>query len=184
MATPLDTGLLNVFEGVFPFLFVLVVVWVVLLRVKPFSDNKFFAVLIAFLFALVTMFSPIAIKTINKMAPWFVLLFIAIVFVLIVYQAFGIPESSIIGVITGSEHGTDFAWTMLSIILFIILGSLFTVLSEEKITLRPIENVSLEEQSAGAWFVGVLTHPKVLGFMVIMLIAMFTLQRLVASEGK
>ncbi|MBI4141578.1 hypothetical protein HY484_01490, partial [Candidatus Woesearchaeota archaeon] len=138
MATLLDIGLIKGFSSIFPFLFVLVIMWAVLLRIKLFSENKAFAAMVAFLFAIAIMFSPIAVKTINLMAPWFVLLFVAIIFVLIVYQSFGISESTILGLFTGdkSTYGTEFFWVMLSIIGIIILGSLFTVLSEEGIEFR------------------------------------------------
>ena len=102
MATLLDIGLLKGFSSIFPFLFVLVVMWAIMLRVKMFSSNKALAAMIAFLAAVAAMLSPIAIKTINLMAPWFVLLFIAIIFVMIVYQTFGIGEDKIVEI--GRAH--------------------------------------------------------------------------------
>lgn len=178
MATLLDIGLLKGFSSIFPFLFVLVVMWAILLRVKMFSSNKSFAAMVAFLAAIAVMFSPIAIKTINLMAPWFVLLFIGIVFVMITYQVFGIKEEAIIGVLTGTNYGENFGWAMFAIVGLIILGSLFTVLTEEKIEFRAGENVTLADQTPMQYFTGIVTHPKVLGFIVIMLIALFTMQRL------
>lgn len=183
MATLLDIGLLKGFSSIFPFLFTLVIAWAILIRFKLFSDNKAFAGMVAFLMAVAIMFSPIAIKTINLMAPWFVLLFVAVVFVMIVYQAFGIGEDKIISVLTGSEYGPDFAWTIIAIVLVILLGSLFTVLSEEKVQFRAGTNVSIEDQTPLQYGLGILSHPKILGFIVIMLIAVFTLQRLLVKEG-
>ncbi len=178
MATLLDIGLLKGFSSIFPFLFVLVVMWAVLLRVKLFSSNKAFAAMVAFLAAIAVMFSPIAIKTINLMAPWFVLLFIGIVFVMITYQVFGIKEDAILGVLTGQAYGENFGWAMLAIVGLIMLGSLFTVLTEENVQFRAGENVTLTDQTPIQYFTGIVTHPKVLGFIVIMLIALFTMQRL------
>ena len=183
MATLLDIGLLKGFSSIFPFLFVLVILWAVFLRFHIFKDNKAFAAMLAFLFAVAVMFSPIAVKTINLMAPWFVLLFMAIVFVMITYQAFGIKEESILNVITGSEFGGDFAWTMLAIVGIILLGSFFTVLSEEGVQLRPGTNISIEQQTSIQYGLGILTHPKILGFMVVMLIAVFTVQQLMDKKG-
>lgn len=177
MATFLDVGLLKTFSSVFPFLFVLVLMWVVLMRVKYFSANKAFAAFIAFLFAVVALVSPILVKTINLMAPWFVLLFLVIVFVMIVYQAFGIKEDQILGVITG-EYSVEFAWTILAVVGMIILGSLFFVLEEEGIELRPGANVTVEDMSLVQWSVSLFSNPKILGFIAIMLIAIFTVQRL------
>lgn len=181
MATILDIGILKSFSGIFPFLFALVITWAVLMRAKFFADNKAFAAIIAFLFAVATMFSTVAIKTINLMAPWFVLLFLAIVLIMVVYQAFGIQESQILGVITG-QYGTEFAWVIIVILGLIITGSLFTVLAEEKIELRAAAGVTVEQMTPAQWGLSVLTHPKVLGFMAVMLIAMFTIQQLLARE--
>ncbi|MBI4141266.1 hypothetical protein HY485_05510 [Candidatus Woesearchaeota archaeon] len=184
MATLLDIGLIKGFSSIFPFLFVLVITWAILLRVKLFAENKAFATMIAFLFAIAIMFSPIATKTINLMAPWFVLLFVAIVFVLIVYQSFGVSEATILGLVTGKDahYGAEFFWTLLSIIIVILLGSLFTVLSEEGIDFRAGANVSLAQQTPLQYGISMLTHPKILGFIIVMLIAVFTIQRLVSEE--
>lgn len=184
MATLLDIGLIQGFSSIFPFLFVLVVLWAVLLRVKLFSENKAFAAMVAFLFAIASMFSPIVVKTINLMAPWFVLLFVAIIFIMMVYQAFGIKEESMLGLFVGdkSTYGAEFFWTMMAIIGIILLGSLFTVLSEEGIEFRAGENLSVQDMTPLQYGLATLTHPKVLGFIVVMLIAVFTMQRLLAKE--
>lgn len=181
MATPLDIGLFQSFSSLFPFLFVLVITWAVMMRVEILKVNKAFAAMIAVLFALVTLVSPIAIKTINLMAPWFVLLFLAIVLVMIVYQTFGVTQTTILTVLQGT-YAPEFAWVMIVIVGAIIAGSLFTVLSEEKVEFRAGANVTAEQMTPMQWGLQVLTHPKVLGFIAVMLIAMFTIQRLL-DEG-
>ena len=67
---------------------------------------------------------------------------------------------------------------MLAIVGLILVGSLFTVLSEEKVQFRAAEGVAISEQTSMQYFTGIVTHPKVLGFIVIMLIALFTMQRI------
>lgn len=192
MATPLDVGLLQKFDVIFPFMFVLVLVYAILSRLAAFKDKHAIAFLIAFILAIMTLLSRIAVRTINLMAPWFVLLFIFIILVMIAYQAFGISEKSIIDVITGKEYGGTFAYWILALVLIIGIGSLATVISEEKgFTKLGAENattpVGVGEGQYPAEQVGfwqTIVHPKVLGMVLILMIALFTINKLASSPEK
>ena len=187
MATPLDIGLLQKFDVIFPFLLVLVLGYVVLTRISWFKENHAIAFILSFALAVLTIFNPVVIKTINMMAPWFVLVFVFMLLIFMAYTAFGIKEETILATITGAEYGKDFGFWVLAIVLIIGIGSLTTVISEEQgftplttdgnATLVP-EGASVEE--AGFW--QTLFHPKVLGLALILLIAMFTIQRLAAKN--
>ena len=193
MATPLDIGILQNVQIIFPFLLILVVVFAALTRIQPFKDKPAFAALLAFILAIMSLFSRVVVKTINLMGPWFVLLILFAILVIIAYQSFGIEEKTILGVLTGKEYGIDFSYWMLAIVLIIGLGSLFTVLAEEKGGVpgpgTPGETggtklvASLNQtggQSGAFW--NTLFHPKVLGLALIFLIAMFTVQKLTKKE--
>jgi cytosine/uracil/thiamine/allantoin permease len=184
MATPLDVGLLQKFDIIFPFIFVLVIVYAFLTRTEWFKEKQGIALMIAFVLGVMTLFSSIAIKTINKMAPWFILLIVFAILLILAYQAMGVGEKTILDVITSKEHGTTIAWWVLSLMLMIGLGSLSAVVSEEvKFTqLAEGENATIitgEGEQVGFW--ATLFHPKVLGLALILLIAMFTIQKLAAK---
>lgn len=190
MATPLDIGLLQKFDIVFPFILVLVVVYAVLARTEIFKEKQGIAFLLGFVMAVMTLFSSIAIKTINRMAPWVVLLIVFCILLLVAYQAMGIGEGKVIEVITGKEYGNTFAYWMLALLLIIALGSLTSVVSEEKqftalaaggnMTAAQAAAARGESEEVGFW--GTLFHPKVLGLALILLIAMFTIQKLASKS--
>ncbi|MBI4450630.1 hypothetical protein HY642_01530 [Candidatus Woesearchaeota archaeon] len=177
MATPLD--LLGAFSGLFPFLFVLVLVFAVLTRIKPFSERVVMAGLLSVILAVMTSFSGVAVKTINRAAPYFVLLFFFIIFALMVYQLFGIEEKKIAEIVTGEKWGTDVFYWMLALILIISIGSLTSVLSEEKsIIAGGNQTVAAAGDVGTGGFVAVITHPKVLGMALVLLTASFTIKYL------
>ena len=190
MVTLLDIGLLKAFEWVFPFLLVLVIGGAVLSRVLWFKENPALAWGIALILAVMTMFSRIAVKTIMLMAPWFVLLFVFSIFMLVAYMTFGIKEERILDVITGEtpgRYGGTFAYWILALVLIIGLGSLSTVISEEvrfkelreaRITPEGLDITDFEPEEEKAGFFATITHPKVLGLALILLIAFFTIQKM------
>lgn len=183
MATPLDTGLLQKFDVIFPFLFVLVVVYAALSRLTWFKEKPVFCFIIAFALGVMTLFSNVVVKTINMMAPWFVLLFIFMILVFMAYVAFGVKEETILDTITKGRYATDFGWWVLALVLIIGIGSLAAVISEEK----GFMGLSGEETAAGAEQVGfwaTITHPKVLGLALLLLVAMFTIQKMAVAPKK
>lgn len=184
MATPLDVGLLQKFDVIFPFIFVLVIVYAVLARTEWFKEKQGVAFMLAFLLAIMTLFSSIAIKTINRMAPWFILVVVFGILVILAYQAMGISEKHVLETITGKEYGGTFAWWVLALMLIIGFGSLTSVVSEEQqfTKLAAGENatqVTGEGEAVGFW--ATLFHPKVLGLGLILLIAMFTIRHLASK---
>ena len=189
MATPLDVGLLQKFDVIFPFLLILVFAFIILTRISWFKENKAIAFIISFTLAVLALFNPVVVKTINMMAPWFVLLFIFMLLVFMAYVAFGVKEETIIETITTGEYAKDFGYWILAIVLIIGLGSLSTVISQEKgfqpLTTEENATVVVPEgagaEEAGFW--ETLFHPKVLGLVLILLIALFTIQRLATSSS-
>lgn len=186
--TFLDIGVFPFFAILWPFLFVTVISFAFLSKMKVLGDNKAIHAMIAFFLGLVTLFSSIAVKTINLMAPWFVLLFVFGIFVLMIYMSFGISEKQILDVIYTGGEATTFGWWVLAIALIIGIGSLSAVISEEtgftklggkEVVITPEGEVA-QVETAG--FFAVLTHPKVLGFVLVMLIGMFTISKMVQKS--
>jgi uncharacterized membrane protein len=146
---------------------------------KWFEEKQAFAFILAFALAIMTLLSPIAIRTINMMAPWFILLLIFGLFMLIAYQTFGVPEATITEIITKSPHAKEFAWWIIAIALIIGIGSLATVISQREGFVSKLGEPTAEivpTEETGFW--QTIMHPKVLGFVLLFLIAMFTISKL------
>ncbi|MBW3018737.1 hypothetical protein KY329_00950 [Candidatus Woesearchaeota archaeon] len=181
MATFLDIGALQHFQGLFPFLLVLVLAYAIFSK-TVFKDKPGVSALLAFILAILTLTSGIAQKTINLMAPWFVIFLIFGILILIAFMSFGIEEKSIKDVLTGSKYGRQFFWWVLGIMIIIGFGSLFAVVNEE-IDITQLHALGTNTTSAGtggaeAGFWGSLFDPKVLGMVVVLLVAYFTVSQL------
>jgi len=184
MVTPLDISALQQFSGIFPFLLVLVLIYAILTRTEWFKEKQGMAALIAVIAAIMTLFSGIAIKTINLMAPWFVLFVIFGVLLILAYMAFGIDKDTIFKTITGVEYGGAFGFWVLAIMLIIGVGSLFTVVNEEvgfrKLTAENGSAVERPSEEFGFW--QTLFHPKILGMLLVLLVAFFTIGKMTSGE--
>ena len=190
MASVLDLSGLAFFQRLWPFLLVLVVVYSALGLVDMFKENKGARAFIAFLLAIFASTYSIAWKTLNLAAPWFVLLMFLIIFLLIAYQIFGVSHKHIVGVVTGKEYGRTFGYWILALILIITIGSLSSVISSEKKFTSLVEGgTGTEGQtttttggqavSEQTGFFATLSNSKVLGMILVMLVAFFTIANLV-----
>jgi hypothetical protein len=189
MATPLDLGLLQNVGAIFPFLLVLVLSYAVMAKTNIFGDNKGVYMFVAFVLAIVTLFSPLAVSAINRMAPWFVLLLVFSVFLLLSFQAFGVESKTITSIITGKEYGNTFFYWVITIVLLIAIGSITSVVSEHK-GFGALSGENSTTESSGATpgneqvgFFQTIFHPKVLGMALLLLIAMFTVRNLASQES-
>ncbi|TKJ17571.1 hypothetical protein CEE44_03490 [Candidatus Woesearchaeota archaeon B3_Woes] len=178
MATFLDMGLLNKFELIFPFLFILVIVWGILSYSKFLGDNKFVHSLVALLLALVVLFSDASREIINLFAPWFVIIFIFVVFILISVKMFGATDSEIAEAMAGKYNWI--AWTLGSIFLLIFILSIINVRVWDEDTEDSASMIKEGDAGKGGLggFFATLRHPSVLGMLLILFIATFTIQKL------
>jgi hypothetical protein len=181
MATPLDLGLLDRFGAIFPFLFVLVIVYAILSKIQVFGDRKGLDALIAFLVAVLVLFSDTVKKSIVMMAPWFVLFFFLLIFLAIGYMMLGAKEGDFTAAM---QNYPSIVYWVLAICLIIWIGSITTVISQKggigaagsQVINETTGEVSDQNQQNAFW--ATITHPKVLGLALILLIATFTVQRL------
>jgi len=182
MATPLDITALKQFSGIFPFLLVLVLVYAVLSMTDWFKEKKAWAALIAIIAAFMTLMSPIAIKTVNMMAPWFVLFVVFAILFILAFMMFGYKQEDITKFVTEGEFGIGI-WVM-SIIIIIGVGSLVAVVNEEVGFAKLAgENVTAAERPTGEFgFWQTIFHPKILGMVLILLVAFFTIRQMTKIE--
>ncbi|MBI2565318.1 hypothetical protein HYV79_05045 [Candidatus Woesearchaeota archaeon] len=185
MVTPLDLTGLKYFENLFTFLFVIVLTFVVLTRFDLFKEKNGFAALISLFLAVMTMLFPIAVRTLTLAAPWFVLVFLLSVLVLLCYSAFGVEQTKIMTILTDSEYSQAFAWWIIGISLIIIIGSVSKAISEQEGFLKLTQGERLEKlppEEAG--FFATILHPKMLGLILLLLVALFTIKQLAEGSSR
>jgi hypothetical protein len=189
MATFLDIGLLQHFQVIFPFIFVFATVFAILEFIKPFGKETDTGIhsLIAICIAGMLLFSPQMIEMINFMAPWFVLLLIFILFILMMFRFAGTPEKSVIAVMSKWD---TLHWFILIFGIIVIVAAMGKVygpgllsLSSNGTAAQNIANAtpkSPETFGENVW--AVLFHPKVVGMLFILLIASFTIRIMAGGE--
>jgi len=182
MATPLDISVLKQFSGAFAFLFVLVMVYAILSSLPWFNDKKNVVAILAGLAAILTLFSNVAIKTINLMAPWFVLFMIFIFLVILAFMLLGVKQEEIAHAVKEGQFALGY-WVF-AIILIIGIASLVAVLNEETGGLQKLGAKNVTGGSAGTQgsFWETIFHPKILGLALVMLIALFTIKQMTSIE--
>lgn len=184
MVTLLDSGLLGTLAPILSLLFVMAVVFGVLSMTKLFGDNKGIHILIAFILGVLVLLMPNVNQVIMTMMPWFTFLFIFIVFLLLIYKIFGATDSDISGFLKAER---TVGWLIVIVALIIVGGSLAKVYGEKllPVTTGPgtegvaVEGVAGAPSTTTGTFGGNLAaaffHPKILGFGLIMLIAVFAM---------
>ena len=189
MATFLDISLLEHFKVIFPILFTFTVVYALLQYVKFLGDNKAIHAIIALVIAISVSFSDIIVATINKMVPWFILLFIFILFGLLAYKSVGFSDEQIMSALTARPQRWIIMWIGF-IALGIFLASLTSEVSERGgIGVYGVENTTVETASSGEApqqteeFYKTMFHPKILGVMFLLILMMFTITRLVVPPS-
>ncbi|MCK4589783.1 MAG: hypothetical protein KAT77_05025 [Nanoarchaeota archaeon] len=178
MATFLDVGLLNYFSIIFPALLVFAVVFALLTTTKVLGTNKSINAIIAVVLGFMVLLSEDIVKVINFMAPWFVLIFIFVVLLVLVYRTAGATEKDMTEFIRTDR---SVKWAIFAVGVIIFLAALGTVLGQN---IGPYlqENATIEEiqsgVATGSWeqnITATLFHPKILGVIMVLVIAVFTI---------
>lgn len=183
MVTLLDSGLLGTLAPILSLLFVMAVVFGVLSMTKLFGDNKGIHILIAFILGVLVLLMPNVNQVITIMMPWFTFLFIFIVFLLLIYKIFGATDSDISGFLKAER---TLGWLIVIVALIIVGGSLAKVYGEKllPVTTGPAAEGVIEGGAAapstttgtfGGNLAAAFFHPKILGFGLIMIIAVFAM---------
>jgi len=181
MATFLDIGFLEKFSVIFPFLLALVVIYGILSYSKLFGDNKTVHILIALFVSMMLLLSDSVRQIINLMAPWFVLLFLFMVFLIIIFKVIGVTDSEILSTVKDPKY-QFVIWWFVAIAIVIAVGSLSSVTFKGGVpagvtnTTSERSEASTEKGESAFW--NTLFHPKILGLALIFLIAVFTISRL------
>lgn len=183
MATLFDLGLLEYFSSIFLFLFVLVVIYGILEVVKIVGENKGLNALIALCIAVFATFATKPRMIIQGIIPWFALLFIFGMFVMVAMRfIFGESADAMFKQMLGGDTGAGW-WILIG------AGTILLVVFSSAVgpDLTPgMDNTTVIEggggsgsTSTGNWQSNVLNtlyHPKILGTVVILVIALFAIK--------
>lgn len=178
MATILDLGALKAFDKLFTFILVTIIIYAFLSKTEYFKDERrVFAAIIALVVGVLTLTSGIAIQTVNLMAPWFVLLIIFAMFMMLAFMMFGFSLDDIKKFVESGNFGVG-NWIMWLVVI-IGIGSLVYVWDQQAGfgAMTQSGNVTAEQaktQDYGFW--QTLFHPKILGMALVLLVAFFTIK--------
>ena len=185
-------GALEDFSAIFIFILVLAVLYGLLQYTKIFGGSKPLHAVIAFVIALLFLFSQNAGEVVKIITPWFVLLFAFILFLMVGIKMFGATKEVDIDFLTMINQHSNVSYWILAIALVIVVGAIATVYSQpgevlaERGEAGPVADASSAQGEAGSvglgGFFGTITHPKVLGVIVILLIGSFTIRYMTRQE--
>jgi hypothetical protein len=190
MPSLLDIGLLDQSSLIFAFIFVWVIVYGVLVYTKWLGDDKhnIYAVM-ALAVALLTIFTPSILGVITNIVPWFVLLLIVLVFLIILLMSLGFTKDHITTTLRSKEWSATVVLWVIILVAIIVLSGVGKAFfdpqgpgqEETETTIDPDTGLTtrgdVESEGSGALF-ATLFHPKVLGLILVMLIGVFLLQQL------
>ena len=181
MATVLDASLLGLLAPVFAIIFVFLIVYVVLTGSKVLGDNKGIHALMAISVAFFVALSPQITRTIVFMTPWFVLMIIFIIFLFIIGKFAGMESEGILGTFGGQQGAF---WWVIFFSGLILVFALSNTFGQQLLDKSGGANVTAAPgpQSAFAGNVSAtLLNPEVLGLLLILIIASFTVRLM--TEG-
>ncbi len=191
MATLIDVGFLNNFAEVFMFLLIFTVLYGSLTKIDFFKlgdKGKGLHAITAVTFALLTLINSNVTAMIKTMVPWFFVLFLFLILIIMSTMLFGVSNDQMVKVISKSEA---YSWIIIfgAIILLFSLGAGFgqQLLEEQPGVNDTISNsvgttggtnfgsdVSTNTGSYQSDLVRTIFHPKVLGLMLLGIIGLIT----------
>jgi len=169
MATFLDVSGLEYFSSFFVFIFVWLGIYAILAYSKI-VQNKSISILIGLLIGVFVLFSPTATGAIQYIAPWFAVVLIFIMLAGLVIKSFGA---------TDLEAYSSLRGVLLVIVVIVLVVGVLSYVREQ--TVVPGDNETSAEwdyKKTGT----LLFHPKVLGMLFILLIAVFTIALLAGKQ--
>jgi len=184
MATFLDIGLLEHFNIIIYVVFIFVLLYAILSITKILGDNKNLSAMLALALAFILALSGPTRDLIKFVTPtFFVFIFFAF-FAILIYKFMGASDKDVLSIM-GTKSGTR--GFILIIILIIILSSLGKIFFTEPATSDVNETTAANASSVGtrgeSALTATLTHPKVLGLVLILIIGAYAMYYLSMTPG-
>jgi hypothetical protein len=159
------------FTPVFTFLFIWVLIYALLTKVKWFGEKEMTNGLISFLTAMLFLITPNASQIVAEATPWVFLLGILITLTIVMFLFLGVQENAVVKTIT--ENPVTLT------VIFVVLGIIF---------LTAMSNVFgsflLPGQGQGFWDVTkrTLYHPRTLGMLFLLVIVSYAVRFMTAEK--
>lgn len=178
MVTVLDTGLIQSFDIVFPFVLVWAIVFALLHKTGVIGSEKAAGInaAIATAAAFMVLLSRTVIDLINFMLPWFTVAIIFFVLLILIFKTFGLKDATLESVL----HKEQVYWAILGVVLVIMIAGLASVFGQSVLEAGegavPSDSVQEGGVATGDFQANIfatLFHPKVLGLIIIFTIAIF-----------
>ncbi|MBU4284314.1 MAG: hypothetical protein KJ968_04335 [Nanoarchaeota archaeon] len=178
MATFLEIGLLEYFNIIFYLIFIFVLLYAILSLTKVLGENKNLNAMLALALALLLALSGPTRDLIKFVTPTFFIFIFFAFFAVLIYKFLGASDENVLAIM-GTKSGTRSF--ILIIILIIILSSFGKIFFTEPIT-SDVNETAVNKSAVGtrgeSALAATLTHPKVLGLALILLIGAFAMSYL------
>lgn len=172
MATVLDLGLLQMFEPIFAVLFVFTLMFAILQKTKALSETIGINGVISAVIGIMVLMSSTLVSIINFMIPWFTVVIIFFVLLLLVFQVFGAKDADFASAI--KDKGL--MWTIIGIGVIILLAAVGSVVPDDIGPNLAGGDVTSASTSGGGFsdnITNILFNPKIIGIIVVFMVAIF-----------
>lgn len=169
MATFLEAfGVLQNFSAVFTFLFVFALFYGILSYKKFLGGNNAMNAIVSFVIAILFVLSDTAVKVFEYAAPWFVIIIVFVMMLMLFFMFIGATEGDIADVLKTHTSIVIFGFAFVVIILLFSVGQVYKDSGTE----------NLSDTSFAAKVGGIVQHPKILGVIAILMIAVWAIRLL------
>lgn len=165
MVSLLDLGLIQYFAPAFTFFLILIITWAILEKTSLLGDNKAVNWIIALCMAVLAMLVPGLSDVIQIMTPWFIVLFIFMILLVVIFLFMGVKGDTLAGVF---GKNTFVIWVVVIVSLAIVGYSFMQVYGE---SIQSLTNPEDAEGDLNATIGQILFHPKIMGMVLILVIA-------------
>lgn len=191
MVTVLDIGLVNYFSAIYPVLLVFALVFALLQKTKVIGESMGINATIAVVAAFMTLLSKTLVDIINFMVPWFVVVIIFFVLMILSFMTFGAKETDI----ASALKDKTLQWTIIGIGILILVAAFGKVMGQtltEQSFQAGVPGNATATINAGTGVAtpsfeqniyATLFHPKVLGLIILFGVAIFAVAFLSGSAA-
>ncbi len=173
MASPLDLGILQLFDFIFPVLLVWAFVFALLQKTEIIGKSMGINAIVASAASLTILLSRTAIDLINFIIPWFAIAIIFFVLMVLLFMIMGAKD------ITAYTQ-TNVQWVLIAVGILILVAGFGKVLGQTLLE-EGAQAGTVVEGAEGVATTGfqqnvyaTLFHPKVLGLLIVFAIVVFT----------
>lgn len=176
MASILDIGLLDYFVPVFVFLLVFAILFALLEKIPIFGKNRGLNAMIAFAISFLFIFTPDMLGIVKIITPWFTILFIFVILVIMLFMFVGVKEENIASVFTDKGN----VWIVVIVCLVILIYALTQVYGSQIQTIYGGTNTT--DDSVTGQVGKIVFHPRILGMFLLLVIAAQAIRTIAAKS--